>query len=317
MSIEPVASAAIALVMFVVGVMLAVWATNRLLDGLVGISYAAHLPTFAVGALLSGFEAENVAVGLAAGASEAPQVALGTVFGGAIFLVCVALGLGSLLYPLRVQLPRGALLILAGAPVVAGVGLIGDVTPRGAGILLLVAFGVAMLYLVRASRRHRFVDSDEVEEALGKHRGWLAALGLTVVGIVVIGVGGELVATGATRIVSILGVPAPLMGMVIAPAAIELEEIIRQAVPTREGHPEVSAGNVVGTLLYFVLFNYGLIALVTPVQVDPIVRSLDWPALVITTWLATFFLARGRVGRPEGAILLLAYGVYVIAHAVG
>lgn len=316
MSIEPVASAAIALVMFVVGVMLAVWATNRLLDGLVGISYAAHLPTFAVGALLSGFEAENVAVGLAAGASEAPQVALGTVFGGAIFLVCVALGLGSLLYPLRVQLPRGALLILAGAPVVAGVGLIGDVTPRGAGILLLVAFGVAMLYLVRASRRHRFVDSDEVEEALEKHRGWLAALGLTVVGIVVIGVGGELVATGATRIVSILGVPAPLMGMVIAPAAIELEEIIRQAVPTREGHPEVSAGNVVGTLLYFVLFNYGLIALVTPVQVDPIVRSLDWPALVITTWLATFFLARGRVGRPEGAILLLAYGVYVIAHAV-
>ena len=316
MSIEPVASAAIALVMFVVGVMLAVWATNRLLDGLVGISYAAHLPTFAVGALLSGFEAENVAVGLAAGASEAPQVALGTVFGGAIFLVCVALGLGSLLYPLRVQLPRGALLILAGAPVVAGVGLIGDVTPRGAGILLLVAFGVAMLYLVRASRRHRFVDSDEVEEALGKHRGWLAALGLTVVGIVVIGVGGELVATGATRIVSILGVPAPLMGMVIAPAAIELEEIIRQAVPTREGHPEVSAGNVVGTLLYFVLFNYGLIALITPVQVDPIVRSLDWPALVITTWLATFFLARGRVGRPEGAILLLAYGVYVIAHAV-
>lgn len=315
-SLELVSSAAIALVMFVAGVVLAVWATNRLLDGLVGISFAAHLPTFAVGALLSGFEAENVAVGLAAGASDAPQVALGTVFGGAIFLVCVALGLASVLYPLRVQLPRGALVILALAPVVAGVGLIGDETPRIAGVLLLVGFGLSMLYLVFASRQHQFVESDEVEEALEKHRGWLAALGLTVVGIVVIGVGGDLVATGATRIVSTFGVPASLMGMVVAPAAIELEEIIRQAVPTREGHPEVSAGNVVGTLLYFVLFNFGLIALITPVHVDPLVRSLDWPALVLTTWLATFFLARGRVGRAHGALLLLAYAAYVVFHAL-
>ena len=316
MSIEPVSSAAIALVMFVIGVALAVWATNRLLDGLVGLSYAAHLPTFAVGALLSGFEAENVAVGLAAGAGEAPQVALGTVFGGAIFLVCVALGLASVLYPLKVQLPRGALIILALTPVVAGVGLIDERTPRIAGVLLLIAFGAAMLYLVVVSRRHRFVDSDEVEEALEKHRGWLAALGLTIVGTVVIGVGGELVATGATRIVSALGVPAPLMGMVVAPAAIELEEIIRQAVPTREGHPEVSAGNVVGTVLYFALFNFGLIALITPVRVDPLVRSLDWPALVITTWLATLFLARGSVGRLQGAVLLLAYAAFVAAHVV-
>jgi cation:H+ antiporter len=83
------------------------------------------------------------------------------------------------------------------------------------------------------------------------------------------------------------------MGMVVAPAAIELEEIIRQAVPTREGHPEVSAGNLIGTMLYFVLFNLGLIALLTPVEIDPLVRLLDWPALIVVTLIATVFLARG------------------------
>jgi cation:H+ antiporter len=305
---------AVALGLFLVGIVLAVWATERLLEGLVGVSRSAHLPTFAVGALLSGFEAENVAVGLAAGANAAPQVALGTVFGGATFLVCVALGVGGLLYPLRVQLPRGVLLTMAAAPVIAGLALIGDQTPRLSGAVLLIAFGAAMAYLIAASRKHRFVDSEEVEEALEHQRGWPAALALTVVGLVVIGVGGELVATGATQIVTVLGVPAALMGMVVAPAAIELEEIIRQAVPTREGHPEVSAGNVAGTLLYFVLFNLGLIALLTPVSVDSAVRTLDWPALVGATWLATVFLARGRVGRPEGATLLAAYVAYVAAH---
>jgi cation:H+ antiporter len=139
---------------------------------------------------------------------------------------------------------------------------------------------------------------------------------LTIAGIVVIGIGGELVAMGATRIVATLGVPAALMGMVVAPAAIELEEIVRQAVPTRKGHPEVSAGNLIGTLLYFVLFNLGVIALFTPVDVDPLVVRLDWPLLVGVTLLATVFLSRGRIGRLEGTILLFAYCLYIVAHVL-
>jgi cation:H+ antiporter len=305
-----------AVVLFVVGVVPAVWATEKLLEGLVGLAWAAHLPTFTVAAVLSGFEVENVTVGLAAGARGASAIALGSVFGGAMFLVCVALGLGAFLYPLRVSLPRPVLGVLAVAPVLSGLALLGDPTPRLAGAALLLAFGVLMAVLVSAARRHRFLDDDEIEEAAEKHHSWPTALGLTLVGLVVISVGGELVATGAEQIIVLLGVPAMLMGMVVTPAAVELEEVIRQAVPTREGHPEVSAGNLVGTMLYFVLFNLGLIALLTPVSVDPQVRRLGWPALVIVTWLATAFLARGRVGRPEGGVLLAAYGVYVVAHVL-
>jgi cation:H+ antiporter len=312
----PPLSASVAAVVFAVGVILAVWATERLLEGLVGLSRAVRLSTFAVGALLSGFEAENVAVGLAAGASSAPNIALGTVFGGAMFLVCVALGVGGVLYPLHVSLPRNVLVAFAVAPMVAGLAVLGDRTPRLAGLALLVIFGGMMAYLVISAGRHQFLDSEEVEEALEHPPPWPTALWLTVIGIVVIGIGGDMVATGATRIVETIGVPAALMGMIVAPAAIELEEIVRQAVPAREGHPEVSVGNLVGTLFYFVLFNLGLIALVTPVDVDPQVRTLDWPALVISTLIATVFLARGRVGRVEGGVLLLVYGLYVVAHVL-
>ena len=103
--------------------------------------------------------------------------------------------------------------------------------------------------------------------------------------------------------------------MVITPAAIEVEEVIRQAIPAREGRPEVSAGNLVGTLLYFLWFNLGLISLLVPVRVNPQVISFDWPFLVAVTWLATFFFARGRVGRLEGAALLSAYAHYAALHA--
>lgn len=306
----------LAIVLFVVGVALAIWSTELLLQGLVGLALALRISAFAVGAVLSGLEAENVAVGLSAGHAEAGSLALGTVFGGATFLVCAALGLGAVVAPLDVRLPRGFLLVFTASPLLAGLALFAPVTPRWSGAVLLVCFAAAMAYVVAASRHRTYIESDEVEEAREKRRPLWNAIGLTLIGIVAIGVAGELVASGAIGIIGGLGVPALLMGMVVTPAAIELDELFRQAIPAREGRPDVSAGNLVGTLLYFVLFNLGLIALITPVRVDPQVVRLDWPFLVGATWLATIFLARGRVGRLAGVLLLLAYALYVALHVL-
>jgi cation:H+ antiporter len=301
-------------VLFAVGVVVVIWATERLLEGLVGLAGLLRVSASAVAAVLSGFEAENVAVGLAAARREAAELALGTVFGGAIFLVCVALGLGALLYPLRVTLPRGFLVLMAICPVLVGAGLIGGRTSRPAGVVLLVAFAAAIFYLLRASRDHTFLESEEVKEAQEELRSYTAAIWLTIVGLVVIALGGELVTRGAQGMVSVLGLSSLLVGMVMTPASIQIEEVIRQAVPAREGRPEVSAGNLVGTLLYFLWFNMGLISLLLPVRADSLVVRLEWPYLVGVTWLATLFFARGRVGRPEGALLVALYVVYVTLH---
>ena len=308
-------SVVFSLALFGVGVALVIWATERLLEGLVGLAWLLRVSAFAVAAILSGFEAENVAVGLAAARRGADEVALGTVFGGAIFLVCVALGLGAVLYPLRVRLPRGFLVLMAACPPAVGVGLLGGTTSRLAGAALLAAFALAVAYLVVASRHHRFLESEEVREAGEKRRSYKEAAGLSVLGLAVIAVGGELVTVGAEGIVSALGLSALLVGMVLTPAAIEVEEVIRQAVPAREARPEVSAGNLVGTLLYFLWFNLGLISLLAPVRVDPQVITFDWPFLVAVTLLATLFFARGRVGRIEGAALLSAYALYATLRA--
>jgi cation:H+ antiporter len=206
--------------------------------------------------------------------------------------------------------------VFAVSPVLAGLSLIAPMMPRWTGAILLVAWTAGIVYLVLVSRHKQFLLSEEVEEAQEKRRSLWVALGLTVVGIIVIGIGGELVAQGAEGLIASLGVPALLMGMVVTPAAIEIEEVFRQAVPSKEGRHDVSAGNLVGTLLYFLLFNLGLIALITPVQVSPLVRQVDWPSIVVVTWVATVFLWRGRVGRGAGVLLLVLYGGYVVLHVV-
>jgi cation:H+ antiporter len=173
-----------------------------------------------------------------------------------------------------------------------------------------------MIHLVRVSRRHRFIGSDELREAAEKTwPAWLAAL-TTVLGLGLIALGGELVARGAVRLVDVLGLSAALVGMVITPAAIEAEEVARQVIPARRGYPDVAAGNVIGTVLYFTLFNLGLIALITPVRVPALTRQLDYPYLVGTVALAGLLLARGRIGRLEGALLTLLAVVFAGLHAV-
>ena len=305
----------LAIAAFVVGVVIVVVATERLLEGLVDVASALRIAPFVASVILSGLEAENIAVGLAAGQRGAADIALGTAFGGATFLLCFALGLGALIAPLEARLPRGVVLLVPGAALIAGLPILSHDTPRWTGIVLLGAFGLALLYLIRVSRGHQFVPrAGERQAGPGQSLGKAALI--TAGGIGVIAIGGELVSIGAEGLVSTIGLSAGLVGMVLTPAAIEAEEVIRQIIPTRRGYGDVSAGNAVGTVLYFILFNLGLIALLTPVTVPDRVRVFDWPFLVVAATLAAVFLLRGRVGRAEGALLAGLGVLYAALHIV-
>lgn len=63
----------IALGAFAAGVLLVIAATEWLLDGLVGVAAALRVAPFVASVILSGMEAENIAVGLAAGHAAQPR----------------------------------------------------------------------------------------------------------------------------------------------------------------------------------------------------------------------------------------------------
>lgn len=301
---------------FAGGVVLVVVATERLLEGLVGVARAVRVAPFVASAVLSGLEAENIAVGLAAGARGNAEIALGTAFGGAVFLLCIALGLGALIAPLRVSLPRAVVLLIPASALLAGLPIAFSHTPRWTGIVLLASFLLALGYLASASRSHAFLTDEDIREPAEEERPVRVAVMLTILGIGAVAVGGELVAYGADNLIRTGGLSAGLVGMVITPFVIEAEEIIRQVVPARRGYADVSAGNAIGTVLYFLLFNLGLIALITPVAVPDHVRYLDWPFLLASALVAALLLMRGGVGRRGGAVLAVLGLAFMGVHAV-
>jgi cation:H+ antiporter len=302
----------LAVAQFLGGAVLVIAATESLVKGLVGVSRALRIAPFVASALLSGLEAENIAVGLAAGHAGLAEVALGTAYGGAIFMLTVALGAGVLVAPLKVQLPAPLPWLVPAAAVLAGLPLAGATTPRWAGVLLLAAFAVAAAYLAFLARNRTLMAVKE--EPRGWQQTWWGTTGLTLGGLAVITIGGVLVERGARGLIVTAGLPAALVGMVISPAVIECEEVIRQAVPAKMGFADISAGNLIGTVLYFTLFNLGLITLLTPVAVPATARTLDWPVLAGVSLLAAVLLRRGQVTRTHGLLLLAIEAAYVAAH---
>lgn len=298
-------------VLFLIGVGLVLWGAERFTDGAVRTARLFRLSPFFVGALLSGFEPENLVTGVAAALGGLPQVALGTVIGAAIFMLTAGLGVALLLVPMEVNIPKAGVAAMWAVlfPFTFAIWNDGTVS-RGEGLLLVLIAAGLFGWLYRRSPVLLSAHQDAALEAgqLSRAR----ALGLLVLGVAGLTVGAELVVEGTSRLISSLGISETFFGMTVVALGESLEETARMVAPARRGHPELAWGNVVGTTIIFLAFNLGVIALARPVTADPLVLRLHAPYLLGCTLLvgAALLWAR-RLGRGMGGLLVLLYLIYL------
>jgi cation:H+ antiporter len=293
---------------------LVLWGAERFTEGAVRVAARFGLSTFFVGAVVSGFEPENLVTGAAAALGALPQVALGTVIGSAIFMLTGGLGLALLLVPMRVEIPRaGPVAMLAILLLFAWVIVTGGMVGRGEGAVLAVAAIGLMVWLYRRSPAFQAAEDDPGGASGTTSAG--RALGRLIVGMGVLVLGAELVVAGARTLVSTAQLSETFLGMVVVGMGESLEETARMVTPARRGHPELAWGNVVGTLVILLGFNLGAIALIRPLAADPFVLRFHTPYLVACAALvAVALLARRRLGRGFGLALLALYGVYLVVN---
>ncbi|MEJ7717890.1 MAG: hypothetical protein WKF31_07915 [Thermoleophilaceae bacterium] len=176
------------------------------------------------------------------------------------------------------------------------------------GAVLLVAFLILLAVVLRSRRGKEMPATDEPVPSRVPLR--------VVGGLAGLIIGAELLVFGTGRVVGALGVSETVFGLLVVAAAVSFEEIVLETLPAYRGFPELSVGNALGTLLFLLTGSLGTIVLVQPLELPATVVSYHLPALLLTVGLALGILLRGRLGRLEGAVLLLGYGLYV-AGALG
>jgi cation:H+ antiporter len=306
----------IPLILFGVGLGLIMFFAEQLVKGVVGTSIGFGLSTFLLSVIFIGFDPDNLAVGTVASAEGVDGIALGSILGGAMVAVAFAFGIAALVAPMTfAKVPPQALGVqMLAVVLLAALSLDGQLSRVDGGILL-AAFGLAILYLVHLGRRGLDIQaSGEVGHRLEKGNipGKWPSLGLFIFSLVAIVIGSELLVSGAQTLLTRFGISDLPFGMTVLAFLVSIEELERELPAARQGRPDISFGNVLGSILAFFLCNAGVIALVQPLPVDRTVLTFYLPLAFITTALVSGFMLTKRVPRWAGGVLILCYAVFVV-----
>ncbi len=306
----------LSVLLFIAGLALVVYFSEKLVKGAVASSLGFGVSSFLISVVFIGFDPENLGVGIAGTLGGSSGIALGSIIGSAMVAVALAFGMAALFSPMTFQkVPKEILGVPVLAVILLGLVSLDGLITRVDGGILLSAFFLSVGYLLWLNRRGIDIKAGgEVAEVLGKKEKlnkW-RALGLLILSLAAIVIGSELVVDASRQIISRFHLSDTIFGMTVLAFLISIEELARELPAAMKGRPEISFGNVVGSILAFFLFNAGIIALVRPISVGPQTLTFYLPVTFATVVTLCALMLRRRLARWAGLILVLFYAVFFI-----
>jgi cation:H+ antiporter len=135
----------------------------------------------------------------------------------------------------------------------------------------------------------------------------LTAIGLFLLGLVLLALGGDSIVKGASGLSQRLGLTPFNAGLLLVAFATSLPELAVNLVAILHGQGELALGNAVGSNVANVGLTLGAAALAAPIVVRWRALSPLLVILVLGTIAVLALGADGTLSRIEGMVLLLAY----------
>jgi cation:H+ antiporter len=140
-------------------------------------------------------------------------------------------------------------------------------------------------------------------------------VGFIVLGLLLLVAGGEVLLRGAVGLSMLARLTPAVIGLTVVAAGTSVPELAVSAAAAVRGKVDITVGNVVGSNIFNITFILGLAALVHPLAISGNTVRLEYPALVLVSFMCVVVGMRGEVGRLE-AILFLALYVGFTAYLV-
>lgn len=312
----------ISILIIVVGAFLIMFGADKLTDGASALAKKLNVSDMVIGltVVAMGSSLPEFSVSLFSSLQGSAGMSAGNIVGSNLFNTLVIVGAVAMISPLKVSsstvwkdIPFTiaaslVLLFLLKDNYFTGHG--DDVLSRSDGLVLLVFFGIFMVYTFSLALHDNHLNADENGEIAD-----MSGLKLTVfiiIGFVCLIGGGELFVNGASELARQLGVSETVIGLTILAAGTSLPELAASVIAARKGAAGMAIGNVVGSCLFNIFFILGVCSSITPMVVGD-VSILQMCALVLSGLLLLIFSYTSYlVKRWEGFVLVLLYILFII-----
>lgn len=293
------------------------WGGEWLIDGASSLARRWGLSPLVIGLTVVAFgtSAPELAATLVAALRGAPAIAFGNVVGSNIANLGLILGIATLIGSLVPQarfVQREVPVMLGASLLFAALALDGS-TGRLEGFVLLVLIVPYLLYLLKTDTEPPGVAAEFAREFGHEPPPTGAALVRTVAGIALLVLGAQALVEGAVGIAEALGVPQRVIGITLVAFGTSLPELAAAVVAVLKQEGDIVLGNIIGSNIFNILVIYGATCLVHPVTVNAAEARIDLLVMLALTLLTSVLLATGdRMRRPEGAVLVASYLIYVV-----
>jgi len=307
----------IQVILLIIGFVVLIKGADVFVDGASSIALNCKLSKMLIGLTIVAFgtSAPEFAVSVKSIISNNSDMVLGNVIGSNILNILLIVGLCSIIKPIKVksntvrkELPIVMLFstllffLIKDDLFVSSINTIN----RNDGFVIVLFFMIFVYYLISIMRNKKDEDADE----LAKY-GMFKSIIFTVLGIVCIVMGSNVVVDSASKIAGMMGVSQKMIALTVVAFGTSLPELVTSIVSTRKGEHEILVGNIVGSNI----FNIGIV-LGVPVALFGGIQAvgfnvIDLIAMIVSAILLFVFAYKDHeIHRHEGMIMLALFVIY-------
>lgn len=310
------------LAIFAVVISLAVLAisADKFVDGASAVAYKIGMSPLLIGLTVVSFgtSAPEILIAIMSATGNNAGIAIGNAIGSNVANIALILGVASLIIPLPVAstVLRRELPLLLAAVLFSSALLLDLHLSVTDGIAMIATLCICLCWLIYQGKTGQGdIIADEYEETMDREATFRSALIMTVIALLALLVSSRILVWGAVEIARALHVSELMIGLSIVAVGTSLPELAATIACVIRKEYDLAIGNVVGSNLFNALAVLGVVAVLSPTDVDVMVRNRDLLVqFALTVALLVFcigFRGRdGRINRFEGLAFVTAFATY-------
>lgn len=317
--------------LLILGLVFIIKSADILIDSALKLARRYGVSAFVVGITVVAFgtSAPELSVGILSGISHTNNLTLGDVIGSSMANMALIVGLSAVIFPLRVRdsvIKRELPILLIVQLSLAVMIFIDGRLSRFDGILLLVMFGLFMLYIARDSKASTKIQIDAegdidtdgdgnnvpLEPIVNDKKHEMAKLWLfSLLSLLGLFIGGKLTVDSSTKIAESFGLSQTLIGLTVVAIATSIPELITSIVAARKKEPDIVLGNCIGSNILNILLVLGLSSVISPITITENLWFDIVSIIMLTVFVLIVSFYQRKLRRFSGIVLSSGYVVYL------